>query len=336
MSAAPETFEIPATYLADLVRVVERYGVSREDLLEGVFRDPAALEDPNARIALEVAAELVERAIELTGDPALALSMGLQMQVSSHGYLGFAAMTARTVREALELAVRFAPLRFPALSLQLEIEADSAAVILEERSDFGAARGFVLVTLAVGFTRMGQALLGKAIQGHAELRIPMPDYFEEIRGRIPGSVAFEAECNRLIFPRSLLDEPVVTANPTAMILAREQCERELAEVSRKHTYAHRVREATAAPTGFLGLEEVAKRLATSPRTLKRRLAEEGTSFSELLDQLRRTRALALTQEPELSLEEIAERLGYSDVANFSRAFRRWTNVAPGAYRRGVR
>lgn len=336
MSAAPETFAIPTTYLADLVRVVERYGVSRELLLEGACQAPEALEDPNARVGLPEVAVLVERAIGLTGDPALAISMGLQMQVSSHGYLGFAAMTARTVREALELAVRFAPLRFPALSLRLEIDDERAAVVLEERASFGTAREFVLVTLAVGFTRMAFALLGKSVQGRAELRIPTPPYFEDVRRMMPGAVTFEAGANRLIFERSLLEEPIVTANPAAMLLAKEQCERELAEVSRKHTYGQRVREAATVESGFLGLDEVARRLATSPRTLKRRLAEEGTTFSEVLDELRRERALALVREPELSLDVIAERLGYSDVANFSRAFRRWTGVAPGAYRRGVR
>jgi AraC-like DNA-binding protein len=336
MSAATESYDIPTAYLAELVRVVERYGVHREALLDGVIVDPAQLDDPSARISLPEASHLVGRAVELTGDRALALSMGLQMQVSSHGYLGFAAMTARTVREALDLACRFAPLRFPALSLEVESGELEAALILEERIDFGAAREFVLVTLAVGFTRMAQALLGKAVEGHAELRIPEPSYFEEIRHMIPGTVRFDATTNRLVFARSILDEPIVTANPAAMNLAREQCERELAEMSRKHTYAQRVREAAMGESGFLGLEDVARRLATSPRTLKRRLAMEGTTFSELLDELRRVRALELVREPELSLEEIADRLGYSDVANFSRAFRRWTNVAPGAYRRGVR
>lgn len=336
MSAAPEIYAIPTNYLADLVRVVERYGVGREALLEGVVDDPALLEDPGARIAFAEVAELIERAIELTGDRALAISMGLQMQVSSHGYLGFAAMTSRTVREALELACRFAPLRFPALSLRLDVGEEEAALVLEERVPFGTAHEFVLVTLFVGFTRMAQALLGKSVRGHAELEIAQPDYFEDIRRMIPGTVSFEMPQNRLVFARALLDEPILTANPAAMNLAKEHCERELAEVSRKHTYAQRVREAASVESGFLGLEEVARRLGTSPRTLKRRLADEGTTFSQLLDELRHARALELMRAPELSLEEIAERIGYSDVANFSRAFRRWTNVAPGAYRRGVR
>jgi AraC-like DNA-binding protein len=74
----------------------------------------------------------------------------------------------------------------------------------------------------------------------------------------------------------------------------------------------------------------------SSRTLKRRLAEEGTTFKELADHARREEALRLVGGTELALEAVAERLGYSDLANFSRAFRRGVGATPGAYRRAAR
>jgi AraC-like DNA-binding protein len=84
--------------------------------------------------------------------------------------------------------------------------------------------------------------------------------------------------------------------------------------------------------GFRDLEEVAKRLGMSTRTLKRRLADQGTTFSHVLDELRRQRALLLLANRELSINEIAGRLGYTEAANFTRAFRRWTGRTPAAYR----
>lgn len=71
----------------------------------------------------------------------------------------------------------------------------------------------------------------------------------------------------------------------------------------------------------------------STRTLKRRLAVAGTTFSDLLDDLRRERALLLVDDRALTLDQIAYRLGYSDVANFTRAFRRWTGATPAALRK---
>src|SRR5690606_11850407 len=84
--------------------------------------------------------------------------------------------------------------------------------------------------------------------------------------------------------------------------------------------------------GFLAAEAVALQLKVSPRTLKRRLAEQGTSYSELLDTLRQERAALLLEDPELSVQEIADLVGYSDTANFTRAFKRWTGLTPQAFR----
>lgn len=330
---ASESYGLSSTYLLDLLRVVERYGVAEEDLLRGIIDDRASLDDPNARTSLRTLEALVERAIELTGDPALGLAMGLQMQISSHGYLGFAALTASTIREALELAVRFAPIRFPALAIHLEARGDEGIITLEERADLGSAREFAMITIAVGFTRMGQALLGHPVEGRAEVAFPAPPFFEKIEGMIPGVVSFDADAHRLIFPREYLDRRIETANAAAMKLATEQCERELEEASRIRTFRDRVRGLLFVEGGVLSLEAIAKKLATSPRTLKRRLADEGTTYTELLDELRSKRAMELIANPELTLDEIASRLGYSDVANFSRAFRRWTGSAPGSYRR---
>jgi AraC-like DNA-binding protein len=95
----------------------------------------------------------------------------------------------------------------------------------------------------------------------------------------------------------------------------------------------RVRELLPLPEGFRSLEDIAQQIGVSPRTLKRRLADGGTSYSELLDEQRQERALLLLRDESLSREQIAERLGYSDAANFTRAFRRWTGKTPGMVRR---
>lgn len=330
---ASESYGLSSMYLLDLLKVVERYGVGEEELLKGIIDDRASLDDPTARTSLTALEALIERAIELTGDPALGLAMGLQMQISSHGYLGFAALTASTVREALQLAVRFAPTRFPAIAIKLEEEGDEGTITLVERTDLGRAREFILITIAVGFTRMGQALLGHPVEGRAEMGFPAPVFFQKIEGMIPGTVTFDADAHRLIFPRHYLDRGIETANAAAMKLATEQCERELEEASRIRSYRERVKGLLFVEGGVLSLEGIAKKLATSPRTLKRRLAEEGTTYTELLDELRSKRAMELIMTTDHTLDEIAGRLGYSDVANFSRAFRRWTGRSPGSFRR---
>ncbi len=89
--------------------------------------------------------------------------------------------------------------------------------------------------------------------------------------------------------------------------------------------------ATRGSTPF-SLEDMARLMNTSPRTLKRRLQEEGTTFRTLLAQARGAMAETLLGDARLSLAEVAERLGFSDLSSFSQAFKRWYGVPPGAYR----
>jgi AraC-like DNA-binding protein len=259
----------------------------------------------------------------------------MQMRISAHGWLGFAAMTSSSVREALELAVRFAPTRTPAIALRVAEDGAAASLVLEERVALGGARETILVALLVGIWQIGNAITGRELAGDADLAFPAPRWFERFRDRFPGAVRFDRPTNQLVFPAATLDVPLVLADPAALRLAREQCERELGALRTGDDFAGRVRGALVGAGGpFPTLEQVARTLHVSPRTLKRRLAERGTSFSELLDELRRDRALLLLRSSDVSLDAVAERLGYSDVANFTRAFRRWTGTTPGAFRRG--
>jgi AraC-like DNA-binding protein len=144
-------------------------------------------------------------------------------------------------------------------------------------------------------------------------------------------IRFDRPNHRLVFPASELDIPLVTADPVATRLAREQCERELAALVDAGVPG-RVRAAITAGGDAPSLPEIARELRMSPRTLKRKLAEHGTTFSAIRDDMRRQRALLLLDNRALSIGEIAAKLGYSELPNFTRAFRKWTGVTPIAYR----
>jgi AraC-like DNA-binding protein len=256
------------------------------------------------------------------------------MRISAHGYLGFAAMTAPTVREALAVAIRFAPTRTNALTLGLHEKGSLVSLVLEEQADFRTARDVVLMALVVGIWQIGNALTGKMLAGTADVAFPAPAYAERFAAKAP-NVRFGQPCNQLVFDASVLDLPLAFADPVARQLAVEQCERSLDALGESGRLIARVRELVyVQDRGFRSLEDVASELRVSARTLKRKLSLQGVTYSDLLEVKRREVALLLLRSPSLSLDEVAEQLGYSDVANFSRAFRRWTGVAPGAYRRG--
>jgi AraC-like DNA-binding protein len=330
----PRSASLPAIHALHLAELLGRWGIAPAALLRksGLRKDE--LSRPEARLSVAAMSRLVERARALSGEPALGVYFGLHMRLSWHGYLGLAAMTARNVREALELASRFLPTRTTAIGLTLAVDGREASLTLDERVPFGAARDAIVLSLVVGFWQLGCALTGRSLEGRAELALPEPAYTARFRGLMPGAIAFDSPANRLIFDASILELPLVSADPGALRLTREQCERELDALGIEGPFHHRVRAmALPASGGARTLAEVATQLHVSTRTLKRRLAEHRTTFSAILDVERKRRALTLLRSTALTHYQVAQRLGYSDVANFSRAFRRWTGRTPGTVRR---
>ncbi len=324
--------EIPGIYVLDVVTLARRWKVRPDALLADTGLSEESLRDPGARVSLATCTRIFERAQELTGEPALALYQGMQMRVSSHGFVGFAAMTASTVREALTFAERFAATRTSLLGISTVVEHDTAAVVIEERADLGGLREFAILGLIVGLWQIGQTLTGRTLRGAAECSFPAPAWMK----RVPFAgdmLRFDRPANRLVFASELLDAPLVSADPVAVQLARAQCERELAMLV-DAGLPGRVRAALAdADGGFRSVDEVAHALHLSARTLKRKLAAAGTSYTAILDETRRQRAMLLLEDRGLPLAEIAGRLGYTELPNFTRAFRKWTGTTPAAYRK---
>lgn len=329
-----DTTALPANYVLQIADMTGPMGLSAEDLFAaaGVTREQMAA--PNARVPLTVANDMLKRAIQITGQPALGVLAGLQMKISHHGYIGFAAMTAKNIGEALRIAERFAPLRTTAVDLQLMVEGDIASLTMVFDTELEPLRQTALIAVSVGLLQMGAALTGRTLTGRGEFTFAKPDYFDDFLTFLGDNVVvFDQPANRVVFPSDYLDLPLVMRDPESSRMALEQCERELASLGEFASVTGRVRALVqSTPHGFLSLEEVAERMHVSSRTLKRQLAAQSTTFSDLLDGIRREKALLLLANRALTVEQVADRLGYSDVANFTRAFRRWTNSTPTAWR----
>jgi AraC-like DNA-binding protein len=333
MSDLLEQRWIAGAHALSLAELAARWGVSAADLLGPLGLDAEALVEPKARLPIPVFAKLCARAEALTGEPGLGFHLGLAMRVASHGYLGFAAMAAPTVRDALDLAARFAPTRTNAVALRVHESGGKASVVLDELGPLGEARELLVIAFLVGLRRMGAAITGARIEDSVDVAFPEPAYAARHGHVFDGRVRYGQPAHQLIFDASVLAMPLREADPVAVRLAREQCERELLALGHEARDKERVRAALPlAAGGFRSIEQAAAHLGMSARTLRRRLAEEGTSFSEILDEERRHRALLLLRARDTAIDAVAADLGYADVANFTRAFRRWTGTTPARYR----
>jgi AraC-like DNA-binding protein len=241
-------------------------------------------------------------------------------------------MSAESYRQCLDLAIRYSPLVTTMVSLRLEVQRDVASLIVDEHSEPTSARDILLLCVLVGLRQMGEDLTAGQLRASIDLSIAEPDYHARFAKLVPG-VRFGQPANRMVFEASALALPLSMADPAGLRLVSEQCERALAEVGRETKLVARVRQALLGREGFRSLRQVTADLQVSPRRLMRMLAEERTSFVDLVDQERKRKALRLLSTSRPALEDVAVQLGYSTVSNFVRAFHRWTGQTPAAYRR---
>lgn len=332
MRPAAQTHTLPAVHVLQLIELVKRWHVSERELLAGLGLRSQHLADPQSTIPIDVAMQVLERARNLTAEPGLGVYLGLQTRASGHGYLGFAAMTAPTFGDAIALAIRYIPIRTTALSLRGHIEGEAAIMTIDEHADFGSARDIVLLALTIGLRQVGCVLTGRELNLELDLAIPEPPYFARFARALPVT-RFAQPYNRLTGRAAGLDSPLVFADAEGLQLARDQCERMLESLGLDGRIAPRARAALIAPDGtFRSLDALASELRISPRTLRRRLDAEGSSFATLVQDVRKEKSLAWLRSRDLSIDEVAARLGYSNTAAFTRAFVRWTGETPSKHR----
>ena len=335
INSARQEQGIPGVYGLLLLDVVSRWGYNDQTLFSPFHLTSEQLADPEYRIPIHVANELVKHALRLTGETTLGYHLGNQMRISIHGFIGYAIMTAHDITDALALATRFIQLRMPFLQLYFSTFGPKATLQLQCDFDLEPLRTEIILALTIGIMSMAKGLTGnEELTGEVDLDFQKPEGFDKYLNKMNIDMRFEQPHLISSFDKQYLGLKMVNADPIASQIAINQCESELSALGERRRLAMRVRDIlTHSEQHYLSIESVAERLHMSDRTLKRQLAAEGTSFSTLVDEVRYRHATSLLSRTDYSLEQIADELGYSDVANFSRAFKRWSGRSPSNWRK---
>ncbi|OTG92336.1 helix-turn-helix transcriptional regulator [Acinetobacter sp. ANC 3832] len=327
---------IPGVYGLLLLDVVSRWGYSAETLFAPFHFTSEELADPEFRIPTPVANELIKHALRMTGESTLGYHIGTQMRISIHGFIGYAIMTAHDITDALVLANRFIQLRMPFLQLYFSTFGEKATLQLQCDISIEPLRTEIVTSLTFGIMTMAKAITGiDELEAEIDFDFAKPEGFDKYLAKL-STYNFRFEQPHLLssFDKKYLGLKMVNADPIASQIAINQCESELSALGERRRLAMRVRDIlTHSEQHYLSIENVAERLHMSDRTLKRQLAAEGTSFSTLVDEVRYRHATSLLSRTDYTLEQIADELGYSDVANFSRAFKRWSGRSPSSWRK---
>jgi AraC-like DNA-binding protein len=325
---------VPIVYGTLILNRAAERGGRREALLSGLNIPDALWATPDARLSLVQAGQLLYRGLKL--DPAIGYEIGLTSNLTTHGFIGFGVMSNPTARQAIEFGAKFLQLRLPNLSLRLLTEQDQAVVEVSETIPLGAVRQCMFDLFLVGIARMAQQMRVAPLSGQANVELwfdyPEPEYYARYRDRLPRA-RFSMRTNQLRFPAHYLDLPLYAADSVTAQLVAQQCERELTLLGYSGDLPARVRALLVSDKrGYPDLAAVATKLHMSERTLKRKLQQHGVSFQQLLDETRKRDSMRLLEDPAFSVVQVAARVGYSDPANFTRAFRKWTGSTPSDYR----
>jgi AraC-like DNA-binding protein len=321
-------------YVRQIAVTLDGMGVDVPRWLAGCGLNEAALADANQVVTCPVFHRLFTEALRISEEPALGLLIGQTMRITSHGMIGFAAMNSSSMRQALELLERYVQLRFSPISVRHEILGEEVHVHYEVTRLLDGIQIPVLEAVLL----MVKNVLDHMTMGSCEIKFacfagPEPSYAGLARDLFKCDVRYGQSWTGFVQPLEAIDRPLITADPASFEEAARMCKLELDKRAAQASMSARVRRVLLEKqSSFPPLSVMARLFHLTPRTLHRRLVEEGTSFKAILEEVRHMLAVRYLQSGKLSIQEIAFSLGYSDLANFRKAFKRWENIAPSEYR----
>ena len=303
------------------------------------LRGMAELTDPDLRLPEASVEEAWRLATTLTNDEAVGVHLAEGLPRGALDLVEFAFRSSASLASALERVVRYG--RVISDRVAARVDANDEGLLLAFR-DIGSTAlhpGRAEFALAAALKLARDSTGHQIIPQQVSFAHPAPPDASEHRRFFRGPVRFSAGSTAMILSAVDAARPMLGADEALSSVVRRRLEKALVEreLQEAGPFSGRVRRLMVEHLGGTTLtpSTVARALTISERTLSRRLADEGTSFRGILDDVRRESACALLQDRSLSVADVAFFLQYSEPAAFHRAFRRWTGTAPGDFRNAI-
>ena len=276
------------------------------------------LDRPDTRLTPRQEIMLLKALLDAGLPPWITLSPRADFSVEDYGVLGYAMMSCATLRQAIGFAMRYYSTAGPLFELSFVEDMDTAVIQADDVLDLREVLPLVIQGLFSGFPDLLKQLLGRPAPPRAvHLSYPEPDWGDRYRQLFGCEVLFDMPACQYRFDRAMLDLPLIRADTASMQMFEESCRELLRELEGSTTLASRISQILLSSPGELPTtDQMALRLNMGPRTLRRHLAQQGTTYQQILDDVRRRLALDYLQTTDLSTQEIAELLGYSEATNF--------------------
>lgn len=331
---------VPVRYMHVLMQSLQDLGVDRAQVLALARIDPQSLEGREAMLSHEEVERLMQAAARASGRSDLAFEFGRRIKMNSHDVLGYGLMSCPTFDAFLRMASRHYHLMIETWTLRYHRWPEGGEAVYTPLVALSPVSTlFYLEALVMAHQNQLQLLLGEhRLPYDFHISMPEPAHIQRYRDLAPARFHFNpaaAPGLRVIMPAALLDRALPLANEDVVRDIDERCTAlgrtpPRSDVGWVAYIMVALREARGTQ---ITLEDIARRVNVSARTIDRHLKKEGLGFRELSDKVRFESACDLLCAPGGSISDVAQQLGFSDAANFSRAFRRVMGITPGEYQR---
>jgi AraC-like DNA-binding protein len=320
-------------FVRAIVAAYRRYGQDPDGVLKLAQIAPAQLQRPEARITARQMEVLSGAAMQELDDEGLG-AFSRKLPWGSYGMLARASLPSPDLGVALKRWCRHHALLTGDLRLQLVERGDTAAIVVDEHADLGAAREFMLVYVLRNIHGLACWYIDSRIplQG-AKFPFPAPGHADAYSFMFPGPLEFDAARAEIRFDARYLALPLRRDEKALRQMLQRALPITVLQYRRDRLLVQQVRQAMAAYPGQAhSAEGIAGLLHMSPRTLHRQLKEEGASLQQLKDEVRCERAKDLLYRTGKPQKQVAAACGFRNEKSFLRAFRQWTGTSPAEFR----
>jgi AraC-like DNA-binding protein len=333
---------VPTRYFVILLDALQAQGTDTAQLLSMAGIDETRFRRADASLMPTQIEALIAAARRLTGRTDLGFEAGSRIKMTSHDLLGYGMIGCRDFDQLLRLVSRYYHLMNELFTLRYRrtLELGEALYSPVAAMPLETLR-FMMEALSLAHHNQMRLLLGSALEPYdMVLGMPRPRHHARYDALAPARVRFDEQAMpgvRVLMGSVLLNQPLPLASQAVV----QQVSERLEALSRRPTpeaggWSSFIRMMlTEAHGELLTLDDIGQRLNVSGRTVDRNLKKEGQQFRDIAQRVYMARARAMLEKPGTTVAQVAERLGFSDAANFSRAFRRYTGTTPTHYQQAA-
>lgn len=332
----PKTPTSLSSWVMLVAKAIEGYGLDAQSIFEEAGIALEALKQPHGRIPTASMHSIWNIARELSGDPYIGINVAKYFQPSVFSALGMAMAASHHVFDAIQRAQRYSQMVSDASTTQLIEDEQYVSFLIKSRPPYTsppnmyAIEGLLASMIVALRSISGDTFSPYCIEFQHDFdgnKAPFENFFG-------CPVHFSREQNKIVFDKKNIFTEHSFANSTLTCTLDNWIEEHLSNF-KEDLISTKVQKYILKNLAYGEITQniLAKELALSPRMLQRKLKEENTSYSQLLDDCRHKLSLELITQNKLAISEITYILGFSDQSNFSRAFKRWTGISPNQYQK---